>query len=33
MNIPVKEISMGLARGDLRRVHHIAFNVQDMDAS
>ena len=24
---------MGLASGDLRRVHHIAFNVQDMDAS
>ncbi len=33
MNILAKETSMGLAIGHLRRVHHITFNVQDMDAS
>ena len=33
MNIPTQEPSIGLSIGDLRRVHHIAFNVQDMQAS
>ncbi len=33
MNILAQKTSIGLAMGDLRRVHHIAFNVQDMDAS
>jgi len=33
MNIQEKEISIGLAIGDLRQVHHLAFNVQDMDRS
>lgn len=33
MNSLEKETSKGLAIGDLRQVHHIAFNVQNMERS
>ncbi len=33
MNTSAKKTSIGLSSGDLRRVHHIAFNVQDMEVS
>ena len=29
----LQEKTIGLARGSLRRIHHIAFNVKDMEAS
>jgi glyoxylase I family protein len=33
MNASKEIISQGIAVGDLRRVHHIALNVKDMEAS
>ena len=33
MDILAQKASVGLSMGDLRRVHHIAFNVQNMEAS
>ncbi|ELS04417.1 lactoylglutathione lyase-like lyase [Xenococcus sp. PCC 7305] len=33
MNIREKARLIGLSKGDLRQVHHIAFNVQDMNKS